>query len=384
MIRLLVLVTAFSVLLTHAEEVVAPPVAEVERLGLDPFYGKYLGFRGFPIVSSPKVSDFALKEAAFLIDRMIGDRPDIVEALVKNNVRLVIMAPDEFTTMIPEHSDLEPPAYWDKRARGLGATKVRPAVSVGEENLLGYRGDPYSTESILIHEFAHAIHQMGMNTIDEAFQNKLENAFNRARLAGLWKGKYAGTNPSEYWAEGVQSWFDTNREDDHDHNHVDTREELKEHDPALSALVESVFGDGDWRYLRPANREDAGHLAGYDSENAPEFSWPEQVVADYEAHQRGDHLTKAECRPMAELSRQAKTVGGGRSIKLRIENETAGRISYFWIGFDGKRRHYGTIDPGRDINQQTYGGHLWVITDENGSDHLWFAAPEEDALALIE
>jgi len=28
----------------------------------------------------------------------------------------------------------------------------------------------------------------------------------------------------EYWAEAVQSWFDTNREPDHDHNHVNTRD----------------------------------------------------------------------------------------------------------------------------------------------------------------
>ncbi len=367
-----------------AGQVIDPPASEVERLELDSFYGKYLDYRGFPIVASSTVSDYALKEAAFLIEKMIGHRPDIVEALVKNKVRLAIMAPDEMTTMIPEHSDLGPREYWDKRARGLGATKLRPAVSVGEENLLGYRGDPYATESIFIHEFAHAIHQMGVNAIDDSFQRKLENAFNRASLAGLWKGKYAGTNPSEYWAEGVQSWFDTNRENDYEHNHVDTREELKQHDAPLAALVESVFGDEEWRYFKPADRGDSGHLAGFDPEKAPEFFWPENVVAEYEAHERGDHLAKADCRPMEELPKRAKTVGGWRSINLRIENKTPERISFFWIGFDGKRRHYGTIDPGRRSSQQTYGGHLWVITDENGSDHVWFAAPEEDGVALVE
>ncbi len=384
MYRFLLFVIFSLVPHSWADQVMVPPVSEVERLDLDPFYGKYLDYRGFPIVASSSVSDYALKEAAFLIEKMIGHRPEIVEALVTNKVRLAIMAPEEMTTMIPEHSDLSPREYWDKRARGLGATKLRPAVSVGEENLLGYRGDPYSTESILIHEFAHAIHQMGVNMVDDSFQGKLENAFNRASLAGLWRGKYAGTNPSEYWAEGVQSWFDTNRENDHDHNHVDTRDELKKHDPALAALVESVFGDEEWRYIRPADREEPDHLAGFDPEKAPAFSWPENVVADYEAYERGDHLAKADCRPMEELPGRAKTVGGGRSINLRIENQTPERISYFWIGFDGKRRHYGTIDPGRRSSQQTYGGHLWVITDENGSDHLWFAAPEEDGVALVE
>ncbi len=29
--------------------------------------------------------------------------------------------------------------------------------------------------------------------------------------AGLWKGKYASVNHHEYFAEGVQSWFDDNR-----------------------------------------------------------------------------------------------------------------------------------------------------------------------------
>ena len=137
------------------------------------------------------------------------------------------MAPDEFTTAIPEHSHLAPKGYWDKRARGLGSSKEHPAVSCGEENLLGYKGDPYAAENILIHEFAHSIHQQGLNIVDPGFEKKLEKVFNRAALKGLWKGKYAGTNPAEYWAEGIQSWFDTNRENDYEHNHVNTREELK-------------------------------------------------------------------------------------------------------------------------------------------------------------
>ena len=82
---------------------------------------------------------------------------------------------------------------------------------------------------------------------------------------GLWKDKYAANNRMEYWAEGVQSWFDTNRPPDHDHNHVDTREELKEYDPDLAALCAEVFGEDAWRYVRPHERElnvfDHGHGA---------------------------------------------------------------------------------------------------------------------------
>ena len=48
--------------------------------------------------------------------------------------------------------------------RGLGATPSAPAVSCAEENLLEHPNDPYFEECICIHEFAHAIHQMGMKT----------------------------------------------------------------------------------------------------------------------------------------------------------------------------------------------------------------------------
>ena len=213
-------------------EVVPPPVDEVERLSLDPFYEKYLSYKGFPIVSSGRVSDFALKEAAFLIEQMVGNRKDIIGALIENKVRLAIMAPDEFTTDIPEHATLEPKAYWDKRARGLGASKERPAVSVGEENLLNYPGDPYSTESIMIHEFAHAIHLMGLNTVDPGFQDSLSRLLPGRPLQVCGKESMRESIRPNIGLEGVQSWFNTNRENDHDHNHVDTREELKQYDRA--------------------------------------------------------------------------------------------------------------------------------------------------------
>ena len=51
---------------------------------------------------------------------------------------------------------------------------------------------------------------------------------------GIWEGTYAATNPREYFAEGVQSWFGTNRENDSEHNEVDTREELVSYDTRLA------------------------------------------------------------------------------------------------------------------------------------------------------
>lgn len=361
----------------------APPAAEIERLNLDPFYEKYLAFDGFPIVGSKQVHDEAFLEAAYLINKMIGHRPEIIEAMRKAKVRFAIMAPGEYTTDIPEHSTLTPKAYWDKRARGLGATKARPAVSVGEENLLGFRGDPYSTESIFVHEFAHAIHHIGINEIDPTFQGKLETAFNRASLKGLWKGKYAGTNPAEYWAEGVQSWFGTNREDDHDHNHVNTRAELRDHDPGLAALVESIFGDGDWRYLAPASRYGTGHLHSFSVADAPVFSWPDAMVKAYAAIEAGEGLELVEINSDI-TALPDKSGASSNAVSFRFDNETEQRITVSWLNFSGEPAQPFTIDPGRNHKHQTYESHVWIFTDESGKTFGWLATPAKDGRVVIE
>ncbi|MCP3914975.1 MAG: arylsulfatase [bacterium] len=256
-----------------------PPPADY---GLDPFYVKHVSVGGFPIIGSERAPDAALFEAAFLIEHMLAGRDDVREALIAGKVRFAVMAHDELTTQVPEHSDLEPKKYWDRRARGLGATPHRPAVSCGAENLLGYPGDPYAAENILIHEFAHAMHEMGLAVVDEEFDGRLQAAYHAAMEAGRYKDKYASTNHKEYWAEGVQSYFDTNRENDREHNHVNTREELEAYDPALFALLEEAFPRGDWRYARPTERLANPHLGDWDpGAGLPMFRWPDELEAWY-------------------------------------------------------------------------------------------------------
>ena len=77
-------------------------------------------------------------------------------------------------------------------------------------------------------------------------------------------------------------WFDNNRPPDHDHNHVDTREELKEYDHQLAKLCEEVFGKTELAYSKPTSRL-TGHLAGYDPSAAPRFAWPERLKNASEA-----------------------------------------------------------------------------------------------------
>lgn len=246
------------------------------NLKLSPFYEKYVSAGGYPIVSSGRVNDYALKEAAYLVNMMLARRPDVRRAMIAGGSRLIVMAHDEFTTDVPEHSHMKPQDFWDARARGLGGSRTDPVCSCGEENLLGFEGDPYSTENILIHEFAHNIHLRGMIVVDPTFDDRLKATYERAMKAGLWKTKYAATNHAEYFAEGVQSWFNNNREPDHDHNHVNTRKELKQYDPGLASICEEVFGTTELIYIKPATRI-KGHLAGYNPETAPEFNWPARL-----------------------------------------------------------------------------------------------------------
>ena len=241
------------------------------------FYTKHLDADGYPIVASEKVNDYALREAAYLINLMLAKRPDVRAAMIKSGSRLCIIAHNEYTTDLPGWEHMKPKDFWDARARGMGGSERDPLCSCGEENLLGYRGDPYKTENIFIHEFAHNIHLRGMVNVDATFDKRVKAAYDGAMKVALWKGKYASVNHHEYFAEGVQSWFDNNREDDHDHNHVNTRAELLEYDPALAALCREVFGDTVLKYTKPETRL-RDHLAGYDPSKAPEFVWPERLA----------------------------------------------------------------------------------------------------------
>lgn len=237
--------------------VTAPPESVVQRYRLSPFYTKYLSVNGIAVTGSEKVADEAFYEVQYLIEKALQKRPDILKVMADGRTRITIIDAKEEVSEIPEYykSDPEEAARQNQRVRGYGGQRL---TSCGEENLLNYPEDRYVGENIFLHEFAHCIHS-NLQRIDREFQRKLDTLYSQAMEKKLWENTYAATNASEYWAEGVQDYWDCNRqsrrqEPDGVHNHVDTREELEKYDPDLFELIDKTIGPMQWRYTRYIDR----------------------------------------------------------------------------------------------------------------------------------
>lgn len=201
------------------------------------------------IVSSSRPTNAALERTAFLIGNVMANvDPRVAQSMNAKGFRHAVMAayPTEVTTHIPEHAWLG--AYWNERARGLGATVATPVGSSAEENALCHSNDRYRVEDITIHEFAHSMHLLGFALVFPNFNSELTGLYNAARYGNFWgtgaTGSYAMTDFKEYFAEGVQSYFDTNAPD----NYAPiTRDQLWRKDPNLYHFLNRYLGNNPWK-----------------------------------------------------------------------------------------------------------------------------------------
>ena len=240
--------------------VTAPP----DSLGLDSFYVKYVNVNGLPLISSWRVPDSAFVAAHRTLYAMTCMlKPEVLDAMIKAHARIAIMARYEGTTDIPEHRYLvnDTSLNWDLRARGLGGTIDEPLTSCAEENVLAYQIDKYHAEDILIHEFAHAIHCIGLMIAEPDFDQRLKQCYEKAKAAGILDNTYRITDKEEYFAEAVQDWFNVNAEMPHTdgkHNWCNTREELKDYDPDLYALLAEHFPETDMQISKHKKTNEIG------------------------------------------------------------------------------------------------------------------------------
>jgi hypothetical protein len=364
-----------------SELVTSPPAREVARLGLSPFYRKYLSAGGLPIVASARVNDFALHEARYLVLRMLEPRPELLKPLIESRVRVVVIAHDEMLTDIPEYAHMES-TFWDGRARGMGPRKHERAVSAGEENLLAFPRDPYDGESTLIHEFAHAIAEKALAVVDPRFEPRLRETYERARRAGLWERYYASTSFEEYWAEIVQSWFDANRENDNHQNHVDTRAELFEYDPEGAALVRDALGESDFRYVDPRERKWAAHLQRLDRSTLPEFVWPPEVLRAFEHAGPRTSLQLLEPLPPAAW-KQRHSERDSPDATVHFHNQREEPVRLFRIDVGGKLRQEARLPPRAQFLARTQVDHCFLVTDEQRAPLVSFCAGWGESRAVI-
>jgi alpha-glucosidase len=250
--------------------VMAPPA----RFKIDPYYTKFTYAREFVVLGSKQVSDQALLKANDTIRKMFAYRHDILKVLIAEGARLVVLGRREKLSELPEFKDQKSKAGFDE-VRYLEYTPSLKLLVVPEENVLGLPKDQFAGKGVVVSVFAKALYQatglrpvdpnferqrgkqqyeLRVKRMDVEFDNRLKKLYEQALGKGLWKGTAAAHNRGEYWAAGVEAYFDAAGDcqpPDQADRAITTREALKAYDPDLYALVEETMaykGHVDWRF----------------------------------------------------------------------------------------------------------------------------------------
>src|SRR5579863_91464 len=224
-----------------AQSQIHPPIQSIDPPE-DGFYTKVLSFHGILIKAPSVVTDEAMYIA---YDRMATETahlPMVITNLAAAGAQLHIIGRDQVTTDLPEwRQDKHVPLdeynglTRDQRTRGMGGL----ITSCGEENLLKLPTDRYRGRDICMHEFAHNIEGAG---IPREVRAKFDAQYQISKSKGLWLNSYAGSNPSEYFAELTMWYFGTHG----DMNMTgpkpeDGPEGLKKYDPDAYKLLDDFF-----------------------------------------------------------------------------------------------------------------------------------------------
>ena len=226
---------------------------------------------GVTILGTGAVDESYLDIAAEIYQQMTSRRDpiDIPSLHRKSDFKILLIGESERFSKLPEY---EGQGREIDRAAGLGG-------QIGEFFIGVKVGSPHA----LVHELGHGIYHSGIQfgetngatdeekwyrervkavydmSLEKAterhgslihevliapegtFSAKLATAWRNAKVKKLWEGTYAGSEPNEYWAEGVTMWFRAYSDIE-----GDSREYLKEKDELLYELCASIFPDDDW------------------------------------------------------------------------------------------------------------------------------------------
>jgi 5-hydroxyisourate hydrolase-like protein (transthyretin family) len=368
---------------TDIPEPVPPPPDVRDFFDLTPFYQQWINVGGVPVLASEKVNPYAVKEAAWVIWQMIGYRPDILQAMARNAQRLSVVAYNERQSDIPEFNPLPLHFFTDVRSRA-SYCPICLTVTSNEENLLNYPGGSSPTTSVLIHEFAHALHEGGLNTLDPTFDRRLRTTYHAAMAKGLWQGSYAASNFSEYWAEGTQVWFNAT-----EYNTVNMRVELKTYDPDLARLLTEIYGDSDWRYTAPALRTHLPHLQGFNPQDSPTFEQPPELLEAYRQlsdpniNERNEWVNLSPYDPsLIPILNESRT--SSVHTNILFVNLSGAEVLLYRVFLDGTESLARRSDSNDSITQFTAEvGGLLLAKDSTGTPLAVFRAVKKTGRALI-
>lgn len=213
------------------------------------FYNKFKRTEGLLIKGSSQIEDQSLERASVIIEKMISKRSDIKERLIFNSAEVAIIAKNESYCDLPEAHDLRGQKTFDGRdfckICGGGGVVGRPITAICEDNLLRTVNDPYKgKEDILVHEFAHTMHLLGMSETDKKlitymYQDaKMRGAFNKNHLS---MPSYMMANEQEFFACLSAVWFGVNRESASISNELSDRESIRIKLPAVYTFLKSIY-----------------------------------------------------------------------------------------------------------------------------------------------
>jgi len=208
-------------------------------------------------MGSAKANDEAMLRANQMIRDMFTYRHDILKKMIDDGLRVVILADGENINVVPECAVLS------TTERCLKIDKPEFRIVIGQDYILM---PEKCGENMLVREFARAIvtnvanrpvdpnfeklnpnekqqyELYGVVRVDERFGKQLEELYKKAMDKGLWKAAPADASAADYFAEGVQSWFDCNgKVTDEKGRTINTRDELKKYDPELADFIADTF-----------------------------------------------------------------------------------------------------------------------------------------------
>jgi hypothetical protein len=182
---------------------------------------------------------------------MLEKIPDVNAELVRREAEVAVFGFKENAYDIPEHRMGYLLAI--RHVAGYGGEMENPMSSISEANVIRLRSGRYATsyphEMILVHEFGHAIHLVGINGIqDRTLASRIERAYQHAKDKGLWPDTYAISNYEEYFATLGTIWFNVMQEGvdgcwDGIRGPVNTREELRVYDSEGYELMKSIYSE---------------------------------------------------------------------------------------------------------------------------------------------